>query len=169
MRTLALIPLLLVGACGGGGESAQNKAVTAPPATIAAGQWELTSEVTAFHGEDAGPPKINTPVGTRATESVCVGAETQAPSELFSGAGLDCQRGSYYVRNGRLNVTLNCRREGLIGSIPVTAGGTFQTDTLEYQRSLRTILSGNGDVAIDTRVTGRRTGDCTPPATGAAR
>lgn len=163
MRTLVLIPLLLVGACGGGGETAQNKAVTAPPARIAAGQWELTSEVTAFRTEDAGPPKINTPVGTRATESVCVGPGAQAPTELFSGAGFNCQHGNYYARNGRLNVTLNCRREGLAGPIPVTVSGTFQGEALEYERSLRTILTSEGDVAIDSRVTGRRTGDCTPP------
>ena len=65
-----------------------------------------------------------------------------------------------------MNATMMCRREGLQGNIPLTADGEFTADTLEYSRDIRTSLSGDGDVQITQRVTGRRTGECTPEPAG---
>ena len=158
MRWIACTTVVILAACGGAAE--QNKAAT-KAATLPTGQWALTAEVTAFTKADQGTPQIDTPVGTRTTESVCVGAG-RPPEALFAGAGYDCTYDSFYARNGRMNVTMICRREGLNGSIPTTADGQFQTDSLEYTRDMRTALSGDGDVQIRQRVTGRRTGDCTP-------
>jgi hypothetical protein len=163
MRAIALMPLLFVAACGGG--AAEKNEVVAAPARIADGQWELTSEVTAFRALDEGAPKINTPVGTRATASLCVAGD-RAPVEFFAGDGLDCEVGAHYVRNGRINVTLNCTREDLSGPIPVTADGRYTADTVDFERNTRTILASDGDVEIMTHVTGRRTGDCTATAAG---
>lgn len=160
MRWIACTSLLILAACGGAAE--QNKAAT-KAATLATGQWELTSEVTAFNKADQGTPQINTPVGTRATESVCLGSG-RPPPELFAGQGYDCRYDNYYARNGRMNVTMMCRREGLSGNIPTTADGRFEADSMEYTRDIRTALSGDGDVQITARVTGRRTGECTPEA-----
>lgn len=168
MRAIAyLMPLLLVTACGGGGEAETNEA--APAATsITAGQWELTSEVSDFRTVDQGQPKIDTPVGTRATSSVCVGADTRPPTSFFAGDGYACEYGAYYVRNGRINVTLACGREGLSGSIPISAEGRITDDGVEFTRTIRTVLASDGDVEITATVTGRRTGDCTPEADPAA-
>lgn len=159
MRGPALIAVLLLAACGEA--PAENKAgpTAAAPAP---GQWELTAEVTRFTKADQGAPLINTPVGTRTTENVCVGAGDQLPSALFSGAGYTCTYPAYYVRSGRLNVTLNCRREGLSGNIPLIVEGSFQANSIEYTRNLRTALVTDGDVEIASRVTGRRTGECRP-------
>ena len=165
MRWIACTALLVVAACGGGGGAEQNKAAATKAASLAAGQWELTSEVTAFRTIDQGRPKIDTPVGTRATETVCVGAG-RPPSELFSGNGYDCRYDSYYGRNGRVNATMICSREGLVGAIPMTADGEFGADTLEYTRNAQTSFAGDGDVQLAARVTGRRTGECTPEAAG---
>lgn len=164
MRALALLPMLMVAACGSGAAE-KNEAAPAATANIAAGQWELTTEVTAFETQDDGAPRINTPVGTRATETVCVGAGRPSYA-FFTGADFDCSDGSYYVRNGRMNVTLACRREGLSGQIPIAAEGTFTGDAVEFNRNVRTILSTDGDVELTQRVTGRRTGDCAPDASG---
>lgn len=162
MRWIACMTVMILAACGGAAE--QNKAAT-KAATLATGQWELTAEVTAFNKADQGTPQINTPVGTRTTETVCVG-EGRPPEALFAGAGYRCSYDGFYVRNGRLNVTMICRREGLSGSIPTTADGEFEADSLEYRRDMRTALSGDGDVQITQQVTGRRTGDCTPAPEG---
>lgn len=164
MRWMACTSLIVLAACGGGAGE-ENKAAT-KAASLAPGQWELTSEVTAFSKIDQGAtPQINTPVGTRATESVCV-SEGRPPAALFAGAGYDCRYDIYYARNGRLNTTMICRREGLSGSIATSADGNFGTDTIEYTRDMRTSLSGDGDVQIAARVTGRRTGECTPEVDG---
>ena len=171
MRAMALLPLLLVTACGGGGSQTNNTAVAAtaePPERLPAGQWELSSEVTRFTKADSGAPRINTPVGTRATVSVCVGQGDRPPAELFMEAGYNCRFDNDYVRNGRLNATLQCRRGGLDGVVGVSSDGDFTADTLSYNRNVRTILAGDGDVVIDQRVTGRRTGDCAAAASGDA-
>ena len=166
MRALALIGLLALASCGD--ESEDNKAA-AVAATPSPGQWELSSQVTRFVKSDQGTPRLNTPVGTRATQSVCVAPGGQLPTEMFSGDGFTCSYATYYVRNGHAGVTLNCRREGLNGDIPMTVNGTFTADSLNLHRELRTVLAGSGDVQIGSDVTGRRTGGaCTPaPASGA--
>lgn len=164
MRALALIGLLVLAGCGDSGTPPKSKAARA--AALEPGQWELVSEVTGVDRADEGAPKIDTPVGTRATESVCVGAAGRPPAALFAGAGFDCDYGNYYLRGGRVNVSLLCRRAGLAGTVPMMVEGSFEARTLTYNRNLRTILSTEGDVEIDARVTGRRTGDCAPGGEG---
>jgi len=161
MRALALLPLLFAASCGDG--PAENKAAPAAAAP-SPGQWELTSQVTRFRKADQGTARIDTPVGTRTTQNLCVAPGDRLPTELFSGDGFNCSYATYYVRNGRANVTVNCRREGLAGDIPMTVDGTFTADGVTLHRNLRTVLTGDGDVEIDTDITGRRTGTCTPAA-----
>lgn len=158
MRAIILLPLLFAVACGGGDETEKNAAQPRAE-SLAAGMWELTSEVTTLESLDDGAPRIDTPVGTRATASVCVGS-SRPPTAFFAGEGFACAHDNYYVRRGRLNVTLRCSREGLPGSISILAEGTFEAESLEFQRHVSTALSGSGDVRIASRVTGRRTGDC---------
>lgn len=161
MRALAVIPFILVASCGEA--PVENKAQPAA-AQLPAGQWELTSEVTALTKADTEAPRINTPAGTRATNSVCAAEGHEVPTAFFAGEGYSCTYGTYYARNGRVNVTLSCRRDGLAGPITMTAEGTYQGDTVEFTRNLRTNLTTQGDAVIDARVTGRRTGQCTPQA-----
>lgn len=160
MRIMGLIPLLVIAACGGGGAE-KNEA--APKASAPEpGQWELATEVTSFRQADEGAPKINAAVGSRATESICLGAGDRLPAAFFAGDGYDCSYGTYYVRNGRVNVTMDCRREGLDGMIAIVAEGRSESGTAEFTRNTRTALSTDGDVEIAARVTGRRVGECTP-------
>jgi hypothetical protein len=163
MRKLALIALLLAAGCG---ESEPEQKKSTRLAALEPGQWELSSEVTSVDPQDNGEPAIDTPVGTRAAYSVCVG-EGEAPTELFSGEGDTCTYDNYYLRNGRVNLQLTCTREGLPGSLVMSVDGTFETGQLSYNRNVRTILTTDGDALINHRVTGRRTGDCTPGADAA--
>ena len=158
MRAIVIVPLLFAAACGGGSESEKNAAQPRAE-SLAAGMWELTSEVTTLQALDDGSPRIDTPVGTRTTASVCVGSG-RPPTAFFAGEGYTCVYDRYYVRGSRLNVTLRCTGEGLPGSISILAEGRFEAESLEFQRHLSTALSGSGDVRIISRVTGRRTGDC---------
>jgi len=165
MRALILIAAIAVGACGE--TQVGNKAVPAPPSAAAPspGQWELTSEVTRFRAADDGAPKINTPAGTRATQRICLAAGS-LPAEMLVGEGYDCRSSNDYVHNGRISVNMTCRRSGLAGDILVTVNGTFTSDGMEFTRGVRSQLSTQGDVEIDSTVTGRRVGDC--PAGGSA-
>src|SRR5947199_3231074 len=101
MRALASILLLVLASCGDG--AAENKAAVA--AAPSPGQWELSAQVTRFTRADQGTPRINTPVGTRTTQSVCVASGGRLPAALFSGDDFTCNYDSYYVRNGNANAT----------------------------------------------------------------
>jgi hypothetical protein len=164
MRALAVIPFILAASCG---ETATENKAQPSAALPPAGQWELTSEVTSLAKVDTEAPRINTPAGTRATNSVCVREGHQIPSAFFAGEGYRCTYGTYYARNGRLNVTLSCHRDGLQGGLTMSAEGTYQGDTAEFRRNLRTNLTTEGDAVIDSRVTARRTGDCPAEPAGA--
>jgi hypothetical protein len=159
MRALALIPIVFAAGCGEA--PAENKA-EAVAAALAPGQWELSTEVTGFRNSGHGNPPINTPVGTRATQSLCVAAGPQLQSAFFAGDGYRCSYGTYYARNGRVNLTMGCSREGFDGGVTITAEGSFQANSVEFRRHLAARLAGGGDLAIDARVTGRRTGECVP-------
>lgn len=173
MRSLILVPMLALAACDAGEAVQNNGAETARAAAISPGQWTLQTEVTAFTQTDrteSRRPVIDTPVGTRATETVCV--ESSAPSPaMFGGEGNDCGAENPYVRNGRISVQLLCSRRGLTGNILVGVDGTFTGDTVTFDRDVRTAVVGGGDVAMTVHVTGQRTGDCAPQAgaSGGAR
>jgi hypothetical protein len=166
MRALALLPLLFVASCGDG--AADNKAA-AVAAALAPGQWALTSQVTRFRNADQGRARIDTPVGTRAAQNLCVAAGGQLPAEMFAGDGFTCGYTTYYVRNGHASVTVTCHREGLSGDILMTVDGTFDANSISLHRSLRTILSTDGDVEIDAEISGHRTGACVPAAASESR
>jgi len=162
MRLLPLLPLLVVGACSEAPEKAE-KAAPKAAAALQAGQWEVTSEVTRLTKRDNGAPKIDTPAGTKATESVCIGeAEVKKPNPaLFTGSADSCSYDNFYMSSGTLNATLKCTRPGLDGQILMTVYGDYQADSFEIVRDVATQLATEGDVNIEAKVTGRRLAACT--------
>jgi len=161
LATLALVPML--GACGG--EEAKNTAQQATALT--AGQWEVTAETVSTEITEAGgEPVIATKAGERTVQQVCVGTEERVPAALFANTGEQCEFADYWVRNGRINNTVRCTREGSEGTISHIAEGTFQAESFEARRATTTAMAGPGDVRIESRLTGRRTGAC--PAQPAA-
>lgn len=166
MRFIIVAPLVaLAAACGGEAENKSNASATA--AAIAPGLYQVTSEVREFRSTDEGSPKINTPVGTRTTRSVCVPAGGAVQPDLFAEDGMSCQVGSSdYVRSGTINLTLRCTREGTPGNVNYAISGTFDDQSFQGDREMTTLFNGDGDVAVYTQVRGQRTGDCTPGAAG---
>lgn len=159
--------MLFVAACS---EAPAEKAAE-PVATAAApepGQWELAAEVTAFNKADSGKPRIDTPAGTKSTENMCVEPGEQLPTALFSGEGYKCTYGNYYVRNGTINLTLSCVNEKLNEAVMMAVDGTFEGGSVAFNRNLRSAFATDGDVVIDSKITGKRTGDCASGAGKAA-
>lgn len=170
MRSLALLPLLILAACSEGadpGAQTKAKAEAAKNLKLAAGQWETVAEVTKLTKQDEGTPAINTPAGTKTTANHCVvqadaDAKKPAPT-LLAGEGYDCQYDNVYMSAGTLNAQLTCRREGLAGDIRMMVDGSYTADTFEANQTLSTFLSGTGDVSIESKLTGRRTGAACAP------
>ncbi len=174
MRSL-ILPLLLLAACSDGGDGAaadsKAKAEAAKNLKLAAGQWETVAEVTKLNKQDEGAPAINTPEGTKTNSALCV-AEADAkkpPPALLAGEGYECEYSNFYMSSGTLNAQLNCRREGLKGDVRMTVDGTYTADTIEANHSISTFLSGTGDVNIQSKLTGRRTGPTCAPADAEAK
>jgi hypothetical protein len=152
-------------ACSGGGGE-ENKAEEAA-AAMQAGQWEVTSEVTAFRSTDKATPALKAAVGDKATAPACIeaGKEDKPPPEMFAGVGYKCDYKDRYVRGGRINVSLECERDALEGKIQMTFEGNYKGDSFEGSANANSFLSGDGDFAMATKVTGRRTGPtCAAPA-----
>ena len=167
MRLLVLIPLAALAACGGEGE--QKAKAPARPQTMPAGQWQSSLEVINFRRTDEGQPRLNMPVGTRASGSACVagGANARPPVELFVGSDFEnCRWGdNYYMRNGRLVSSGTCRRNG-VGEVEVTISADITETGYEGTAEFVTRLVTDGDVYIGARIEGRRTGACTPDSEG---
>ncbi|HEU0100262.1 MAG TPA: hypothetical protein VFQ67_16005, partial [Allosphingosinicella sp.] len=103
MRAFALVPLLLATACSAGGEAPKQQEVAAAT-QLEAGQWELATEVTQFTKSDQGQPKIDAPIGTKETRTVCIAeADAKKPQPaIFSGEKDECSYGDFYMSSGRL-------------------------------------------------------------------
>ena len=169
MRFIALAPLLVLAACSEGASPTKQDAEAPRAEQLSAGQWEMTTEVTKLTQRDKAAPAIKTPEGSRATVSSCVAeADVKKPQPaLFASEGSECSYRDIYMQGGRLNATLACSRAGLGGTLATNVNGRFTATTFEGEASTETSLSGGGDVRIDAKLTGRRTGDCSAaPAKG---
>jgi hypothetical protein len=173
MRSLVLLPLLILAACSDGADpntDAKAKAEAAKNLKLAAGQWEMVAEVTKLTKQDDGTPAINTPEGTKTTGNHCVAqadvdAKQPSPTLLAGEDYKDCKYDNFYMSAGTLNAQMTCRRDGLNGEVRMTVDGSYTADTIEANQSLSTYLPGSGDVNIQSKLTGRRTGAaCAPTA-----
>jgi hypothetical protein len=169
MRLFLLMPLLAIAACSGGEPTAKTE--DAPAADkLNAGQWEMTTEVTKVTQRDKGTPAINMPEGSKTVTSSCLAeADAKKPQPaILAPEGSDCKYRDSYISGGRLNATLECTRAGLTGDISTAVNGSYTGDTIEATSTTETRLSGEGDLMIEAKLTGRRTGDCTAAPTAPA-
>ena len=167
MRHLVMLPLCAaLAACGG--EQAAEKKVEEQAATMSAGHWETSSEVTEMRSTDKTEPVVKAAAGDKATHMTCVTeAEKAKPSPaLFAGEGYSCKhKDGTYIRGGRLVASLDCTREGVNGQIMMQVDGSYKGDSFEARVKTTSDLPGRGDVEMNRKITGRKTGDtCAAPA-----
>ena len=169
MRGLMMASVCLLAACSG---SAEDKKDEGPVAALpGAGQWEASFETTAFRSTDGKTPILTSAVGDKATVGACIapGTESKPNPVLLAGEGYDCSYTNSYVKDGKVNAQLSCKREGANGTISMSVDGKSTADTFEGVVDANSFLSGDGDFAISRKITARRTGPtCQAPATKAA-
>jgi hypothetical protein len=165
MRALIVMPLCLIAACSGGGGE-ENKAAEAA-ASMEAGQWEVSSEVTEFRSTDKAMPALKAAKGDKATAPACIEPDDAAKPEpeLFAGPGYECDYKNSYIKGGRLNASLSCKRDALEGEIMMSVQGTYTGTSFEGTVDTISYLSGEGDFAMNSKISGKKTAPaCTPPA-----
>ena len=165
MRALIMVPLCLAAACSSGGEEGNSTQKAA--AQMEAGQWETNFEVTSIRSTDNSTPVLKAAAGDKETGTACITAADGAtpPATIFAGPGYECSYKNSYFRGGRINATLDCRREGIEGSIMMNANGNFQGSSFEGTVETASYLAGLGDFAMVRKMSGRKTGGtCQAPA-----
>jgi hypothetical protein len=163
MRVFAFLPFILLAACSEANGPAKQAEAPAAEA-IKAGQWEMAAEVVAVTQRDKGSPAMKMEKGSKTTSSSCVAeADTKKPQPaLFAPEGLKCDYRDDYIRGGKINATLGCTGAGLNGDVSALINGSYTAETIEATAITETRLHGDGDVKVETKLTGRRTGDCVP-------
>jgi hypothetical protein len=161
MRSLLIVPLCLLSACSGGeGGGGEEQKAQAQAATIEAGQWETSFEVTEHRSVDKTTPVLKAAAGDKETAALCVAEADKAtpPPELFAGPGYACKYRSSYVRNGRINASLDCTRPGIRGQLMLSVDGSYTGTSFEGTVQTTTYLPGDGDFASMRKIAGRKTG-----------
>jgi hypothetical protein len=141
----------------------ENKA-EAIAAKLTPGQYEVTATVTNFRSTDGQTPVVSAKTGDKIVSAACVGADGSPPPELFAAKGDVCTAQNPYIRNGRMNLTLDCTRKGTPGKIMAEINGSFTADGLKGTTSTTSFIQGPGDYELRADLAGRRVGECTASA-----
>ena len=169
MRSLVLLPILALAACGG---EPEKEAAPAAASTMEAGQWTLASEVTSVDSLDKTEPAIKAAVGDKAEGAACLAEADVAKPQPAVFVGEDagtCNYENFYMSRGRLNATLGCKKEGIDGDIQISLEGTYGADSFDVTARTQTYLPGPGDVAIGRQIKGTKTAaQCAAPAADGA-
>jgi hypothetical protein len=166
---------LALAACSGGNdggdanEAAGNKAAASgggsAGVTMQPGQWEMTATVTRMTVPGM-PAGMNAPLPQPSTTQNCLTAEEVAQANAnfineSAGGNEGCTSENSSMSGGRIQATIQCNRPE--GQVRMTMAGQYTATTLEMTQQLRTNAQGNNqNVELDSRVTGRRIGDCAP-------
>ncbi len=155
---------LAVSSCGA--EQKTEAAAEAVPAKLAAGLYEMNAEVIQLASTDQTTPATRLKQGDKLVTRACVAEDGIPAPELIAEEGDKCQVKNSYVRNGRMNVEMSCKRDGMSGEVMPAMQGSFSKDGFEGEITTLSYFIREGDYRLVREVTARRVGDC--PAEGAA-
>lgn len=136
----------------------QNKAQ--PKAALAPGLYEASWSVTEIRSTDKTDPATKLTVGATGKAEACIQQGPVIDLELFAEGDDECKPSNSYVRGGRINIQMQCKRPNEAGPIMQTVTGTSTADGFQGEISTSTYLTGFGDYSMRRSVTGRRIGDC---------
>ena len=185
-RSLVVLPLLLLAACGGKSDGANASAnaadaaastpaataASAPAATAAAGEtklapgeWLTNTEVVSFEIPGMPPEAARQAMAHKNSASACLTAEQAARpnSDFFarSDAQSNCHSENFSMTGGRMSATLVC-------SATAPGGGEMRMDVagsyLPTSYDITSTMTGrgpSGQMKIVAHTTGQRTGECT--------
>jgi hypothetical protein len=156
---LAGIVGLAAALAGCGGETSQQPAVEEAPATLAAGIYELTAEVTDLSSTDKTTPATALKKGDKVTVKACVAANAPDPA-LLAEAGDKCEIKNSYIRNGRMSAQMSCTRAGHDGYVMPAMMGKFTKDGFDGEINTLTYFVKDGDYRMTRKISAKRVGEC---------
>ena len=170
MRKIWLSALAGVAACSGDGGSESANKVDPASIRIEPGEWELTTEITNMTLADQGSGALPMKVGMKTTTKSCITPEQveQPQPTLFSSSKDTCAYKNFYMSRGRLVASMSCQQPGIDGQMLMTVDGKYSDSSMDVSVEMAMSRSGPGDVKVNSKLSGRRLGEC-PADTGAAK
>lgn len=156
--------LLAIGGCDDGAAPA-NKAADETPATPVAGEYEISSEVTALQSIDHSTPATKAKLGDKTTTKGCIAADGTPDMAMFVDPGDKCITTGSFASSGRISMQYQCSRPGK-GNLYPNADGDYTKDGFEALVNVATQFSGPGDYQLTRHLKAKRIGNC--PAGGEA-
>lgn len=169
--SIATIGLVALAACGSSDTSKGNGSATATaPAggggttvKLQPGEWEMTMETLKVDAPGM-PPQVAAAMKKqpRATSRDCMTAEeAEGPkAEMFKGAnGANCKQEGFVWSGGRIQGTTTCTGEKGVGKMSMTMAGQYSPTSMDVTMKMITEAAGT-PMTIETRMTGRRIGEC---------
>ena len=154
---------LALAACGG--EQQQAATEEKAPATLPAGLYEMSAEVTQLASTDKTTPATKLKQGDKLVTRACVAADGVPDPALLAEEGDSCTIKNSYIRNGRMSAQMSCKRDGMSGEVMPAMMGSYTKDGFEGEITTLTYFIKDGDYRLTRAVTAKRVGDC--PAGGA--
>jgi hypothetical protein len=144
---------------GCGGETSQQAAVVEAPATLPAGLYELSAQVTDLSSTDKSTPATGLKKGDKVTVKACVADNAPDPA-LLAEAGDKCEIKNSYIHNGRMSAQMSCTRAGHDGYVMPAMMGKFTKDGFDGEINTLTYFVKNGDYRMTRKISARRIGEC---------
>lgn len=133
---------------------AQQKAALIP------GLYEASWTVSELRSTDKTDPATKLTVGATGKAEACIQEGPLIDLELFAEGDDECRPSNSYVRGGRINIQMQCKRPDEAGPVMQTMTGTSTAEGFQGEISTSTYLTGFGDYSMVRTVSGKRVGDC---------
>lgn len=158
MRALAIVAGAAVTlACS---EEAPQQNQAQAKAALTPGLYEASWTVTEVRSTDKTDPATKLTVGATGKAEACIQDGPVIDLELFAEGDDECKASNSYVRGGRINIQMQCKRPDEPGPVMQTMTGTSTAQGFEGEVSTSTYLAGFGDYSMIRTVSGKRIGDC---------
>jgi hypothetical protein len=161
--------LLALAACGSGGtkdEQQQAKPEAAPAATaqpaelkLRPGRWEVAVDMSGVAGKGVPPEVARMMESMEVKTATCLTPEEarQQKGELFNGnKDRNCSYSEFKMGGGTIRATQVCKEDGK-GSSTVAMEGSYSADSFDLRSRIASAEAGQN---METRLTGRRVGEC---------
>jgi hypothetical protein len=132
------------------------------------GEWEMKMEtvnVTAPGMPASVTAAMKQPAAT--SRSCITPEEAEGPKgDMFAGnVGANCKQEGFSWAGGRIKGTTTCTGSNGAGKVSMTMDGTYSAQAMDMNMKMTTEAAGT-PMTVETRMTGKRVGDCAAPKAG---
>lgn len=163
-RSLTCCAVLLLAACEGREQSAEEVAQEMSAVKIEPGQWQATNEILSASAPGIPPESLRQMVGQKTSVSNCVTPEQAAkPSANFLTAqkSSDCTYQDFSMEGGRMKGTMSCTAPGMEGKMVMKMEGRYGPRSYDMNMDMQSSgMPGGMNMSVKARTVGRRVGAC---------